>query len=127
MALSAAPFIATTTSRSCCSALPVDRSFRNTPHPCRPSLRLCRGDVRVTLDGEEKELSAGSWVFMDANLPHAVYAKTDVVMLLTMLTGARAEVGFALGRCAPSSAHLAADTPRTRFRSCRAFHGCENG
>jgi quercetin dioxygenase-like cupin family protein len=32
-------------------------------------------------------LSRGSWVFMEANLPHAVYAKSDVVMLLTMLHG----------------------------------------
>ena len=52
-------------------------------------LQIVNGDARVTLDGEEKELSAGSWVFMDANLPHAVYARTDVVMLLTMLTGIR--------------------------------------
>jgi quercetin dioxygenase-like cupin family protein len=50
-------------------------------------IQIVSGDVRLTLDGEEKELAAGSWIFMDANLPHAVYAKTDVVMLLTMLTG----------------------------------------
>lgn len=50
-------------------------------------IEVLQGDVRVTLDGEEKELSSGSWIFMDANLPHAVYAKTDTVMLLTMLTG----------------------------------------
>jgi quercetin dioxygenase-like cupin family protein len=48
-------------------------------------IEIVRGDARVTLDGEEKELSAGSWVFMEANLPHAVYARTDLVMLLTML------------------------------------------
>lgn len=51
-------------------------------------VQIVQGEVRFTLDGEEKELAAGSWIFMDANLPHAVYAKTDVVMLLTMLTGA---------------------------------------
>ncbi|MGC2111855.1 MAG: cupin domain-containing protein [Candidatus Korobacteraceae bacterium] len=51
-------------------------------------IQIVQGDARVTLDGEEKELSAGSWVFMEANLPHAVYARTDVVMLLTMMTGA---------------------------------------
>ena len=50
-------------------------------------IEILRGDVRLTLDGEEKELSSGSWVFMDANLPHALYAKTDAIMLLTMLTG----------------------------------------
>ena len=52
-------------------------------------LEIVRGDARVTLDGEEKELSAGSWVFMDANLPHAIYARTEVIMLLTMFTGAQ--------------------------------------
>lgn len=51
-------------------------------------IEILQGDVRLTLDGDEKELSSGSWVFMNANVPHAVYAKTDVVMLLTMLTGA---------------------------------------
>lgn len=51
-------------------------------------IEIVQGEVRLTLDGEEKELSAGSWIFMEANVPHAVYAKTDAVMLLTMLTGA---------------------------------------
>jgi len=51
-------------------------------------IEILQGDARVTLDGDEKELSAGSWVFMEAKLPHSVYARTDVVMLLTMLTGA---------------------------------------
>ena len=49
-------------------------------------LEILQGDARVTLDGDEKEFSAGSWVFMEANLPHAVYARTNVIMLLTMLT-----------------------------------------
>lgn len=52
-------------------------------------IEIVQGEVRLTLDGDEKELSAGSWVFMEANVPHAVYAKTDTVMLLTMLTGAQ--------------------------------------
>jgi quercetin dioxygenase-like cupin family protein len=51
-------------------------------------IEIVQGDVRVTLDGEEKEMSSGSWIFMEADLPHAVYAKTDAVMLLTMLTSA---------------------------------------
>jgi quercetin dioxygenase-like cupin family protein len=52
-------------------------------------IEILQGDARVTLDAEEKELSAGSWVYMDAGLPHAIYARTDVIMLLTMLTGAQ--------------------------------------
>ena len=50
-------------------------------------IQILQGDVRVTLDGQEKELSSNSWIFMEANVQHAVYAKTEAVMLLTMLTG----------------------------------------
>jgi quercetin dioxygenase-like cupin family protein len=53
------------------------------------TLQILQGDARVTLDGDEKEFSAGSWAFMEANLPHSVYARTDVIMLLTMLGGAQ--------------------------------------
>ena len=51
-------------------------------------IEIVQGDVRVTLDGEEKEMSGGSWIYMEANLSHAVYARTDAVMLLTMFTSA---------------------------------------
>ncbi len=51
-------------------------------------LEILQGEARVTLDSEEKEFSVGSWAYMEANLPHAIYARSDVVMLLTMLTGA---------------------------------------
>ena len=48
-------------------------------------VQIVAGQVRFSLDGEEKELSAGSWLYMEANLSHAVYARTDAVMLLTLL------------------------------------------
>ena len=48
-------------------------------------LEIMQGDARVTLDAETKELTQGSWIFLEANLPHAVYAKTEVVMVRTML------------------------------------------
>jgi quercetin dioxygenase-like cupin family protein len=51
-------------------------------------MEIIKGSARVTLDGEIKEMGPGSLVHMEANLPHAIYAVTDVVMLLTMLTGA---------------------------------------
>jgi quercetin dioxygenase-like cupin family protein len=50
-------------------------------------LQILQGDARVTLDGEVRELSAGAWIYMEARLPHAVYAKSPLVILLTMLTG----------------------------------------
>jgi len=52
-------------------------------------VQILQGDARVNLDGEEQELSAGSWIYLEANLPHAIYARTDMIMLLTMLTGAQ--------------------------------------
>ena len=52
-------------------------------------IEILQGDARVTLDTDEKELSTGSWVYMEAKLPHAIYARTDLIMLLTMLTGAQ--------------------------------------
>ena len=52
-------------------------------------INIVQGEVRLTLDGEEKELSSGAWVFMQANLTHAVYAKSDAVMLLTMFGAAK--------------------------------------
>lgn len=48
-------------------------------------VEILQGQVRFTLDGEEKELSTGSWVFMEANVPHAVYARSDAIFLLTLL------------------------------------------
>ena len=40
----------------------------------------------------DKEIAAGpnAWVFMPANLPHAVRAESPCVMLLTMIRGAKA-------------------------------------
>jgi len=48
-------------------------------------VQIVEGQVRFTVDGEERELSADSWVFMEADLSHAVYARTDAVMLVTLL------------------------------------------
>ena len=50
-------------------------------------IQVLAGKARLTLDGQAKELAVGSWVYMEANLPHAVYARTDLVMLLTMVVG----------------------------------------
>ena len=39
-------------------------------------VQIIRGQIRFTLDGEAPELTTGSWVFMAANVPHALYART---------------------------------------------------
>ncbi len=48
-------------------------------------VQVLQGQVRFTLDGEEKELSVGSWVYMEASVPHAVYARSSAILLLTLL------------------------------------------
>jgi quercetin dioxygenase-like cupin family protein len=48
-------------------------------------LEVLEGNARVTLDGEQKELTRGAWIYLEANVPHAVYAKTQLIMLLTTL------------------------------------------
>jgi quercetin dioxygenase-like cupin family protein len=61
-------------------------------------LEIVQGNARVTLDSETKELTQASWIFLEANLPHAVYAKTDVVMVRTMLmVGADTQRGPGMG------------------------------
>jgi quercetin dioxygenase-like cupin family protein len=61
------------------------RNSRDTPPSSPAIVEIIEGQVRFTLDGEERGLASGSWVYMQANLPHAVYARTDAVMLLTLL------------------------------------------
>lgn len=53
-------------------------------------LHILKGDATLTLGPDTKEASAGSWVYMEAHLPHSIVAKTPVVMLLTMIKAAKA-------------------------------------
>ena len=69
------------------SGSPADRNCHKRAPSVAAMIEIVRGDVRFTLDGDEKELAAGSWTSWERNINHAVYAKTDAVMLLTMLTG----------------------------------------
>jgi quercetin dioxygenase-like cupin family protein len=48
-------------------------------------IQVLKGDLSLTLDGEELFVKEGCWVNMPPNLPHALEAKTEVVMLLTMV------------------------------------------
>lgn len=48
-------------------------------------IHILKGDATLTLGGDVKEVSAGAWAHMAPQLEHAVYAKTPVVMLLTMM------------------------------------------
>lgn len=49
------------------------------------------GQARWRVGPEETDAEPGSWVFMPAHLPHTVTAKTSCVMLLTLITAAKAK------------------------------------
>lgn len=53
--------------------------------PFAAVLHFLQGEARLTLGQEEIEAKAGSWIHMDPNLKHSVYAKTSVQMLLLMI------------------------------------------
>lgn len=48
-------------------------------------LHILEGQADLTLGGEPVEAGPGAFVYMPPNLPHSVYAKEQVVMLLTMI------------------------------------------
>ena len=47
-------------------------------------LQVVQGRLGLMLGGESVEVSADSWVYMEANLKHAVVALEPSVMLLTL-------------------------------------------
>jgi len=48
-------------------------------------IHILSGEARLTLGNDAFDAKAGSWARMPAGLPHSVYAKTPVKMLLLML------------------------------------------
>jgi quercetin dioxygenase-like cupin family protein len=48
-------------------------------------LHFLQGQARLTLGGDASTAGPGTWVHMQPNLPHSIYAETPVVMLLYML------------------------------------------
>lgn len=48
-------------------------------------IQVLQGEARITVGNEVIEAAPHSWLRLDARVPHSVYAKTPVVMLLTML------------------------------------------
>ena len=52
-------------------------------------LHVVKGEGTLTLGGDSRPASAGTWAYMPANLPHSLTASTPMVMVLTMLKSAR--------------------------------------
>ncbi|MBN1426810.1 MAG: cupin domain-containing protein [Anaerolineae bacterium] len=48
-------------------------------------LYFLSGEATLTLDGEEKEARAGTWVHMPPQLSHRIVAHTPVTMLLLII------------------------------------------
>lgn len=52
----------------------------------RPAIiHFLDGEASLTLGDDQREAEAGTWIYMEPHLPHSIVARTQVVMLLTML------------------------------------------
>lgn len=58
-------------------------SAHTAPYPA--TLLFLRGEADLKLGGEPQAAADGTFVYMPPNLPHGIKAKTEVVMLLTMI------------------------------------------
>lgn len=56
--------------------------------PMSAVLHFLQGEADLTLGDEQVQAQAGSWIHIEPNLKHSVFAKSDVQMLLLMLKGA---------------------------------------
>lgn len=48
-------------------------------------IHFLEGEARLVLGKDEYDAGPGTWVQMDPNLPHSVFARSRVTMLLIML------------------------------------------
>jgi len=53
--------------------------------PVPATLTFLQGDALLNLGGEEQQATAGTFVYMRPNLEHGIKARSEVVMLLTMI------------------------------------------
>jgi quercetin dioxygenase-like cupin family protein len=53
-------------------------------------LTFLKGDALLKLGGEEKEATEGTFAYMNPYLEHGIKARSEVVMLLTMIKNAPA-------------------------------------
>ena len=60
-------------------------SAHTAPFPA--TLMFLKGEAALKLGDDEQQATAGTFVYMKPNLQHGIKAKTDVVMLLTMIKG----------------------------------------
>jgi quercetin dioxygenase-like cupin family protein len=61
-------------------------SAHTAPFPA--TLTFLKGDAFLKLGAEEREATEGTFVYMTPNLEHGIKARSEVVMLLTMIKNA---------------------------------------
>lgn len=49
------------------------------------TVQCVRGEARFYVRGEPRDLAPGDWLFLDTGVPHAVEAKSDCSLLLTIV------------------------------------------
>ena len=55
--------------------------------PFDAMVQVLDGEAEITLDGKPNLVKAGETIIMPANIPHALFAKEQFKMLLTMIKG----------------------------------------
>jgi quercetin dioxygenase-like cupin family protein len=53
--------------------------------PLPATLTFLKGEATLMLGADEQDAAEGSFVYMTPHLQHSVKAKTDVIMLLTVI------------------------------------------
>ncbi len=61
-------------------------------------IHIVQGEATLTLGGDTRLASPGTWVHLPARLPHALVAQTPVVMLLLLLRGGEAPAALETGQ-----------------------------
>ena len=64
---------------------PPGQELKTHKAPVPVSLTFLKGQAVVRLGSEEQEAGEGSFVYMTADLEHSIRAKTEVLLLLTMM------------------------------------------
>ncbi len=54
-------------------------------------VHIVKGESRLTLGADSIEVRDGAWVHMPPGLPHGIYAKTAVIMLLILVKSTEQE------------------------------------
>lgn len=48
-------------------------------------MHILAGEARLKLGADDRDASSGAWIHMPPQLPHSLYARTHVLMLLLLL------------------------------------------